>query len=90
MIMFSGLGGMAAAVVIGSMIFGVSIWTYMPEEKSSFADGFWRGVQRCTVFSVVYWVLLFALIDFLGWFGLALWFVLFFIGMKKIFFQWIF
>ena len=74
-----------ASVVIGSAIFGMSIWVYVPTEKSPFAHGIGSGMAKCTVFSAAVWLVLIGLIMVLSIIGFLIWIVLFFIGMKRVF-----
>jgi hypothetical protein len=73
------------STVVSSGIFGVSIWVYVPAEESPFADGVGSGLTKCTVFSVAAFLLLMGLIFLLGLFGLGLWIIIFFLGMRRVF-----
>ena len=84
-----GLMGVALAVVVsmvlGSAIFGLSIWVYVPIEESPFADGVVKGLIKCTAFSLAIGLIGFGLLYFIGIFGVVPGLIIYFIGMKRVF-----
>jgi len=85
----TGLLGVTLAIavftVLGSAIFGLSIWVYVPLKESPFADGVVSGIKKCAAFSVVMGLIGFGLIYFIGIWGVVPFFLFYFIGMKRVF-----
>tara|TARA_B100001971_G_C18246948_1_gene575023 strand:- start:1563 stop:2234 length:672 start_codon:yes stop_codon:yes gene_type:complete len=81
------LSGSLIVIIVNFLVagggFGLSIRFCAPE-NNPFADSFWRGVVRSTLFGVFALIALFASF-YLGCFGILIWFVLFFIGMRMVF-----
>lgn len=75
----------AVFTVLGSAIFGLSIWVYVPIKESPFADGVVKGIKKCTVFSLAIGLIGFGLLYFIGIFGAVAALIIYFIGMKRVF-----
>ena len=75
----------AVSTVLGSAIFGLSIWVYVPIKESPFADGVVKGLIKCTAFSLSIGLIGFGLLYFIGIFGVVPAFIIYFIGMKRVF-----
>ena len=72
-------------VVLGTGIFGASIWVVLPRESSPFRYGVLRGLGICAGFQVVITILMILLMMALGIWGFVIAAILFFVGMNRIF-----
>ena len=70
--------------VVTSTVFATSLWIYLPQERSPFADGFFIGVKKCMLFWLVMTVAAFVLM-FLGPLGALIWLIVLFVGMRRSF-----
>jgi len=71
--------------VLGTTLFGLSVWVVLPKEASPFQDGFLAGLVKCAVFQVVMTILLAISIGALEFYGIGVAIIAFLIGMNKIF-----
>jgi len=72
-------------VVLGTGIFGASIWVVLPRESSPFRYGVLRGLGICAGFKGVVFILEAVLVLLLGYYGEVLAVILFYLGMYRIF-----
>ena len=71
--------------VLGTTLFGLSVWVVLPKEASPFQDGFLAGLIKCAGFQVVMTILLAISIGAFGFYGIGVAIIAFLIGMNKVF-----
>tara|TARA_B110000438_G_scaffold58832_1_gene58898 strand:+ start:261 stop:611 length:351 start_codon:yes stop_codon:yes gene_type:complete len=83
-ITLAGVFAWVISFVVMNSVFALSLWIYLPIEKSPFADGAADGIKKCMLFSLAMGVIAFGLM-FLHVLGALIMLVVFFVGMRRFF-----
>ncbi|MBT5846013.1 MAG: hypothetical protein HOH86_05390 [Verrucomicrobiales bacterium] len=83
-ITLAGVFAWVISFVVMNSVFALSLWIYLPIEKSPFADGAADGIKKCMLFSLAMGVIAFGLM-FLSVLGALIMLVVFFVGMRRFF-----